>query len=161
MPMPRWVVLSGVSVLTVSGLLMVRANADPPQSEAAQYAISHPECSYFGSDHEKVTNAALKGVGRSLNNHPLSDRTIQVMQAMNYVPPGSPTYSLWRIAPGRIDRFLHLGRFSEEWHYSGAAHHRLGIRPPRDIGSDRPHSHAGRGFGLRQRYYSHQARQLH
>ena len=80
--MRRWVVLSGISVLTISGLMILRANDDPAQSDAAQYAVSHPECSYFGSDHDKVTKAALKGVGRSLNNHPLSDLTTQVMRAV-------------------------------------------------------------------------------
>jgi hypothetical protein len=105
--MPRWVVLSGISVLTVSGLMILRANDDPAQSDAAQYAVSHPECSYFGSDHDKVTKAALKGVGRSLNNHPLSDLTTQVIKAMSYVPPGSPTYSYGEAhQAGSIDSYI-------------------------------------------------------
>jgi len=40
MQMPRWIVLSGISVLTVSGLMILRANDDPAQSDAAQYAVS-------------------------------------------------------------------------------------------------------------------------
>jgi hypothetical protein len=105
--MPRWVILSGITVLTVSGLVILRANDDPTQSDAAQYAVSHPECSYFGSDHDKVTRAALKGVGRSLNNHPLSDLTTQVIRAMSYVPPGSPTYSYGEAhQAGSIDSYI-------------------------------------------------------
>ncbi len=107
MQLPRWVVLSGIPVLTVSGLMILRANDDPAQSDAAQYAVSHPECSYFGSDHDKVTKAALKGVGRSLNNHPLSDLTTQVIRAMSYVPPGSPTYSYGEShQAGSIDSYI-------------------------------------------------------
>ncbi len=108
--MPRWVILGGICVLTVSGLMVVRAHGDsaqPDAQDAAQYAVSHPECSYFGVDHDKVTIAALKGVGRSLNTHPLSDRTIQVMQAMAYVPPGSPTYTYGQShAAGSIDSYI-------------------------------------------------------
>src|SRR5580704_16472626 len=105
--MPRWVILSGITVLTVCGLMIFLANDDPAQSDAALYAVSHPECSYFGSDHDKVTRAALKGVGRSLNNHPLSDLTTQVMRAMSYVPPGSPTYSYGEShQAGSIDSYI-------------------------------------------------------
>jgi len=103
----RWIVWGGISVLTVSGLMILRANADPAQSDAAQYAVSHPECSYFGADHDKVTKAALKGVGRSLNTHPLSDLTTQVIRAMSYVPPGSPTYSYGAShQAGSIDSYI-------------------------------------------------------
>jgi hypothetical protein len=108
--MPRWVILSGISILTISGLMIVgtsRGSAQDAAQNAAQYAISHPECSYFGTDHERVTNAALKGVGRSLNTHPLSDRTIRVMQAMSFVPPGSPTYSFGQShQAGSIDSYI-------------------------------------------------------
>jgi hypothetical protein len=87
--------------------MILRANDDPAQSDAAQYAVSHPECSYFGSDHDKVTRAALKGVGRSLNTHPLSDLTTQVIRAMSYVPPGSPTYSYGEAhQAGSIDSYI-------------------------------------------------------
>jgi hypothetical protein len=107
MIVPRWVILGGISVLTVSGLIVVRAHGDSPQSDAAQYAVSHPECSYFGVDRDKVTTAALKGVGRSLNTHPLSERTVRVMQTMSYVPPGSPTYTYGQShEAGSIDSYI-------------------------------------------------------
>ena len=107
MIVPRWVVLGGISVLSVSGLIVVRARGDSAQSDAAQYAVSHPECSYFGVDHDKVTIAALKGVGRSLNTHPLSDRTIQARSQMAFVPPGSPTYTFGQShEAGSIDSYI-------------------------------------------------------
>jgi hypothetical protein len=91
--------------------MVVRAHGDSAQpdaaQDAAQYAVSHAECSYFGVDRDKVAIAALKGVGRSLNTHPLSDRTIQAMQAMAYVPPGSPTYTYGQShAAGSIDSYI-------------------------------------------------------
>jgi hypothetical protein len=105
--MPRWVIFSGICVLTVSGLMVVRAHGDQAQSDAAQYTVSHPECSYFGVDHDKVTTAALKGVGRSLNTHPLSNLTKQVIRAMTYVPPGSPTYTYGQShEAGSIDSYI-------------------------------------------------------
>src|SRR5580658_2282225 len=105
--MPRWVIFGGICVLAVSGLMVVRAHGDPAQSDAAQYAVSHPECSYFGVDHDKVTTAALKGVGRSLNTHPLSNLTTQVIRAMTYVPPGSPTYTYGQShEAGSIDSYI-------------------------------------------------------
>src|SRR5580658_6097174 len=107
MIMPRWVVLGGICVLTVSGLMVVRAHGDQAQSDASQYTVSHPECSYFGVDRDKVTTAALKGIGRSLNTHPLSERTVRAMQAMSYVPPGSPTYTYGQShQAGSIDSYI-------------------------------------------------------
>ncbi len=83
------------------GLVLSRAAGD-----GDQLPVSDSMCSYFGSEHEKVSTAALKGKGIVLK-HPRSDLTIQVMRAMAYVPPGGPTYGYGQShEAGSIDSYI-------------------------------------------------------
>jgi len=66
-----------------------------------------PNAATSAVDHDKVTTAALKGVGHPLNTHPLTDLTTRVIRAMGYVPPGSPTYSFSAShEAGSIDSYI-------------------------------------------------------
>jgi len=96
MNLPRWVpVLGGVSLL-VSAFVAMRAQDNPIPSE----------CSYFGSDREKLSDAVLKARGRS-RMHPLSDVTGKVAAQLSFVPPGSPTYGFDQShAAGSIDSYI-------------------------------------------------------
>src|ERR1035438_7572018 len=80
-------IFGGVALLVGAGLVYSQAGGNDQE-----LSIDHSNCSYFGADREKITEAGMraKGVYRS---HVLSDLTTQVQQAMNYVPPGSPTYT--------------------------------------------------------------------
>jgi hypothetical protein len=72
-----------------------------------QLMIDHSNCSYFGADRDKVTEASLraKGIYRS---HVLSTLTSEVQRGMNYVPPGSPTYTFNEThAAGSIDSYIY------------------------------------------------------
>jgi hypothetical protein len=98
----RWVILGSVSFLVFSGLIVRRAagQGDNP------LPVSDATCSYFGSEHEKVADAALKARGITLK-HPRSYETVQVMRAMSYVPPGGPTYGYGEShAAGSIDSYI-------------------------------------------------------
>lgn len=98
MKLPRWLpVLGGITVLAGSGLVVaMRADENPIPSE----------CTYFGSEREKIAAAALRAVGK-YRSHPLSARTDQVRALMAYVPPGSPTYGFDQShAAGSIDSYI-------------------------------------------------------
>ena len=96
MTLPRWVPVVGGVCLVVSGLVAVRA----------QDASVPSECSYFGSEREKLADAALKATGHA-RLHPLSDLTNKVVAQLAYVPPGSPTYGLNQSQQaGSIDSYI-------------------------------------------------------
>jgi hypothetical protein len=94
-------ILCGIALLVCTGLVYSRGDGDDER-----LTIDHSNCSYFGAEREKVTEAALraKGVYRSRG---LSTLTNDVQRAMNYVPPGSPTYTFnEQHAAGSIDSYI-------------------------------------------------------
>ncbi|HKE25869.1 MAG TPA: DUF1553 domain-containing protein [Bryobacteraceae bacterium] len=95
MKLPRWVPLLGGVSLLVSGIVGIRAQDSPVPSE----------CSYFGSERDKLADEALKATGHS-RMHRLSDLTGKVAAQLAYVPPGSPTYGFDQAhAAGSIDSY--------------------------------------------------------
>lgn len=95
----RGVIFSAASLLALSGIVALQAGE-------GQLTVSDSICSYFGSDHDKIATAALKGKGIVLS-HPRSDLTIQVLKAMSYVPPGGPTYGYGAShQAGSIDSYI-------------------------------------------------------
>ncbi len=68
-------VLGGVSLFTCSSLPAGGAD-DSPRSGPAQLTVSHADCTYFGSQRERFTAAALRGQSRA--GSVLGARTIQV-----------------------------------------------------------------------------------
>lgn len=96
------VILGSASFLFLSGFIANRAAGQGDD----QLPVSDSICSYFGSEHEKISTAALKGRGIVLS-HPRSDLTIQVMKAMSFVPPGGPTYGYGEShQAGSIDSYI-------------------------------------------------------
>ena len=99
-------ILGGISLLVTSGLLITRAQdkgvpADP------QLPVQHANCGYFGPDRDKYAQAALRATGHSSGSHVLSETTERVAQALGYVPPGSPTYTLNQSQDtGTIDSYI-------------------------------------------------------
>src|SRR5690242_16970934 len=92
----RWVPYVGGMCLLISGFVAVRAQDNPAPSE----------CTYFGSDREKVSDAAVKATGHG-RLHPLSDLTGRITAELAYVPPGSPTYGFDQSHPnGSIDSYI-------------------------------------------------------
>jgi mono/diheme cytochrome c family protein len=82
--------------LLVSGFVAVRAQDNPTPSE----------CTYFGSDRDKLSEAAAKATGHG-RLHPLSDLTSRITEQLAYVPPGSPTYGFDQSHPnGSIDSYI-------------------------------------------------------
>src|SRR5579885_2028239 len=100
----HWTILSAISVLTLSGLMISRADDDPapPDSMAA-----HGDCTFFGPQREKFVRVQLKAEGRLQGYHPLTDATEQVVAAMAAPPPGGPTYTYGAShEAGSIDSYI-------------------------------------------------------
>jgi len=96
MKLPSWVPVLGGCSLLISGFLAIRAQDNPVPSE----------CTYFGSERDKLADAALKATGHS-RLHPLSDLTGKVTAQLAFVPPGSPTYGFDQAhAAGSIDSYI-------------------------------------------------------
>jgi hypothetical protein len=104
---PRWfLILTGISLLTLCTLLAGMAAEDPP-AEAAQFAVSHAECSYFGSQRDRYAAAALRGAQAARAGSTLSARTAQVTAMLAPVPAGSRTYTFDRTHnAGTIDSLI-------------------------------------------------------
>ena len=97
MRLRHWIPIVGGVSLLVSGILAIEAQENPIPSE----------CSFFGADREKLSDAALKATGHS-RLHRLSDLTGKVVAQLSYVPPGSPTYGFDQAnAPGSIDSYIY------------------------------------------------------
>lgn len=97
MKLRHWVPILGGGCLLISGILAIQAQENPIP----------PECSYFGADREKLSDAVLKATGRS-RLHRLSDLTGKVAAQLSYVPPGSPTYGFDQShAAGSIDSYIY------------------------------------------------------
>ena len=97
MKLPRWVPIVGAASLLISGFLAIQAQESPVPSE----------CTYFGADREKLSDALLKATGHS-RLHRLSDVTGRVAAQLAYVPPGSPTYGFDQShAAGSIDSYIY------------------------------------------------------
>ena len=107
MPKPRFLFLSGFSVLVASGFLVSRAQDQSSAVVADQLPVAHGECTFFGPQREKFMNMALRAIGKGGNNHMLGDLTEQVSRALAYVPPGSPTYTYDQSqGAGSIDSYI-------------------------------------------------------
>ncbi len=114
---PRWVtvVCGGAFLLLVSGGLLVSRAQDPVPAQdplasldQTQLPVEHPECTFFGPQRDKFVQAAMKARGVNMASHGLSDLTEKVVQMMNYVPPGSPTYGFEASqATGSIDSYIY------------------------------------------------------
>ncbi len=90
---PRWLLfLAGTSLLLLGSLLTGRASDDTP-ADVAQLAVSHPECSYFGSQRDRYAALALRGAHASRDGTALTARTAQVTAMLAPVTGGSRTYS--------------------------------------------------------------------
>lgn len=97
----RWFVWGSIPFLVLSGIVVSRA-----AGQGDQVSVSDAICSYFSSEHDKVSTAALKAKGIVIS-HPRSDLTVQVLRAMSYVPPGGPTYGFGAShQAGSIDSYI-------------------------------------------------------
>ena len=113
----RWVTVvgGGAFLLLVSGGLLVSRAQEPAPAQdplasldQTQLPVEHPECTFFGPQRDKFVQAAMKARGVNMASHGLSDLTEKVVQMMNYVPPGSPTYGFEASqATGSIDSYIY------------------------------------------------------
>ena len=108
---PGWLsVWGGGTVLTVSGLLVVRADDDivpgvPDQIE--QLPVEHAECVYFMGQPERFMDQGVLQTLRPGRGYRLSALTSAVTGMMNYVPPDSQTYTFDQNNPtGSIDYYI-------------------------------------------------------
>jgi hypothetical protein len=111
MPRRNWVAVCGTVVaITFSGVLLVRAQ-DP-----FQYLVAHPECSYFGTEHEKFAYTGLNAKLAPLSHaRALSDTTRGVATMLAGPPPGSPTATFGAThRAGSIDSYLQA-----DWNAAG------------------------------------------
>src|ERR1035438_129862 len=100
---PRWVpILGSVCAIASSGFLLVKAQ-DP-----FQYTVAHPECNYFGTEHEKFAYTGLNAKLSPLSHaRALSATTRGVATAIAGPPPGSPTSTFGAThKAGSIDYYL-------------------------------------------------------
>ena len=106
---PRWVPTLGVAaVVACSGFLLVRAQ-DPLQDPAAvQYTVAHPECNFFGSEHEKFAYTGLNAaLSPARHARALGSLTRDVAGAIATPPPGSPTSTFSSAnQAGSIDSYI-------------------------------------------------------
>jgi len=103
MKRPRWVpVLGTVSLITLSGFLLVRAQTPD------QYLVAHPECNFFGPDHEKFAYTGLNAKLSPLSHaRALSATTKGVSAMIAPPPPGSATSTFGaNHQAGSIDYYL-------------------------------------------------------
>src|SRR5581483_10442083 len=90
----RLSIWSGVAVITLSGLIVGRADEGSISSESDQLAVEHPECLYFTGQPERYMDQGIQRrlrVGQS--GQRLSAQTEDVARLLSYVPPDSRTYS--------------------------------------------------------------------
>lgn len=95
----RWVPAGGVAGAVVwvcaavgSGFLLVKAQEPAQSSDAVAYAVAHPECNYFGTDHEKFAYTGLNAaLSPARHARALSATTRAVARMIAGPPPGSPT----------------------------------------------------------------------
>ena len=105
MHIPRWLILSGVSAMALSGLLIGRTDDDPPIN--SQLAVEHPECTFFGPQRERFVSQALAKAGAaSRSTHKLSSTTEQVTRMLANMPGGSRPRSFDQPAAGSIDFYI-------------------------------------------------------
>jgi hypothetical protein len=96
--------LSGIFILSASGLILSRADDSLPGD--SQLPVAHAECTAFGSGREKMVNSALRSV--SASQHYLSVTTGQVIRAMTAEAPVKRTKSFDQSNPlGTIDSYLY------------------------------------------------------
>lgn len=105
----RLSIWSGVAVLTLSGLVVGRADEGALPDQTDQLGVEHPECLFFGGQPERYMD---QGIQRRLrigqgNSHRLSAETAEVARLLSYVPPDSRTYSFDQSQPtGSIDSYI-------------------------------------------------------
>jgi hypothetical protein len=96
--------LSGIFILSASGLILSRADDSLPDD--SQLPVAHAECTAFGGGREKMVNSALRSV--SASQHYLSVTTGQVVRAMTADAPVKRTKSFDQSNPlGTIDSYLY------------------------------------------------------
>jgi hypothetical protein len=85
-----------------SGFLLVRAQ-DP-----VQYTVAHPECNYFGTEHERFAYTGLNAaLAPSRHARALSETTRAVTAMIAGPPPGSPTSTFGEThQAGSIDSYI-------------------------------------------------------
>lgn len=101
MKRPRWVQIAGVvCATTISGFLLLRAQE--------QYTVAHPECNYFGADHDKFAFTGLNAkLSPATHAHALSATTSGVRALIAVPPPGSNSSTFGaNNQPGSIDYYL-------------------------------------------------------
>src|SRR5690348_3115612 len=106
----RLTVLGGVTLLTLSGLAVVRADDGSVSNEfqVDQLPVEHAECVYFTGDQERfMDQALLHQLRRGRNTYRLSALTATVTGMLNYVPPDSRTFTFEESNPtGSIDFYI-------------------------------------------------------
>jgi hypothetical protein len=107
--------LAGFSVLSFSGILIVKAQDGPALSTGPLTGV-HAECSYFGADRERLAEGGLNArPGSSRHIRDLSILTDQVSKLVAIAPPGSPTYIYGQThQAGSIDSYL-----AADWRANG------------------------------------------
>jgi len=95
--------LSGILLLSASGLILSRADVTVP--DETQLAIAHPECTAFGAEREKLMHSRLRNA--ALASHPLSVTTDQVIRAFNTSIPIRRARSFDNPPAGSIDAYLY------------------------------------------------------
>ena len=105
----RLLIWSGVAVLTLSGLVVGRADEGTVPDQSEQLGVEHPECLYFTGQPERYMDQGIQrrlGVGRGSSSR-LSAQTEEVARLLSYVPPDSRTYSFDQTQPtGSIDSYI-------------------------------------------------------
>ena len=108
---PGWLsVWGGVTLLTLSGLAVIRADDGSVSNEIQvdQLPVEHAECVYFNGDPERFMDQNLRNqLQRGRKTYRLSALTAEVTGMLSYVPPDSRTYTFDESNPtGSIDYYI-------------------------------------------------------
>jgi len=103
-----WVPVLGLSLAACSGSFVGRAQDIPPIPDDTQYTVAHPECTFFGGEHDKFVAAGLSARGLPSGHIRLVDAlTEAVSRLISAPPPGTPSSAFGRAhAAGSIDSYL-------------------------------------------------------
>ena len=104
----RFLIVCGVCAIASSGLLLVRAQDPVQDPNSIAYSVAHPECNYFGAQHEKYAYTGLNSnLSPAHHARMLSATTRGVTTLMAGPPPGSNTSTFGSThQTGSIDSYL-------------------------------------------------------
>ena len=104
----RMLAVGGVAVLALAGI--VRSDDGDPLDPSNELKVMHPECVFFGADHDKLaaTQKSSHNNSQAGGRYAASTLTEAVAAALPSVPPASPHMAAADVAAtstNTIDQF--------------------------------------------------------